>query len=214
MVLVLVILGVIYLPLPCSASIIGISVPVNSQDASCYPLNDGVWSVSAPPYPLSMAGIGHIIVPGGIFSLHDHHYSSNIPDPTRSVVTYQFDVPTVVKGLEIVQHINGISEIEGFYGNTPASLSSLGAVFGPGILFDGQAQTFDFGNTTWAGTYFQFIVRKTPASGGFAIYNAIPLDVNDNLILGATGPVPLPPAAWLLGSGLVGLMGLRRLRRS
>ncbi len=31
---------------------------------------------------------------------------------------------------------------------------------------------------------------------------------------GNTSPVPLPPSVWLFGSGLVGLIGLRRFRRS
>lgn len=216
MVMLLLILGIASLPLPGSASIIDISIPLNSQDGDCYANRDNVWSVSAPPYPLSTLGIGHIIVsPYYTFSLHDHHYvAPYVPDPTRAVVTYHFDVPTVVKGLEIVQHINGIGQIEGFYGNNPASLSSLGTVSGPGISGDGQVQIFDFANTTLAGTYFQFIVRQTPSDYGYASYNDYPLDVNGNQILGATAPVPLPPAAWLLGSGLVGLMGLRRLRRS
>jgi hypothetical protein len=216
MVMLLLILGVASLPVPGTASIIGISIPVDSQDAESYPLNEGVWSVRAPPYPLSTAGIGHIIVPGlpGL-SLHDHHYvAANVPDPTRAVVTYHFDVATIVKGLEIVQQHNGITQIEGYYGNSPASLSSLGAVFGPSgditgwyAFSDGEVQTFDFGNTSNAGTYFQFIVRKTSLDVGYANYNAFPLDVNGNQILGA---VPLPPAVWLLGSGLLGLATLRR----
>lgn len=33
-------------------------------------------------------------------------------------------------------------------------------------------------------------------------------------VYGDTSPVPLPPSVWLFGSGLVGLIGLRRFRRS
>jgi len=33
-------------------------------------------------------------------------------------------------------------------------------------------------------------------------------------VYGNTSPVPLPPSVWLFGSGLVGLIGLRRFRRS
>jgi hypothetical protein len=209
-------LSLLTLSLPCSASIIGISVPEGSQETG------GPWSVSVPPYPLSTEGIGQIITPGLGFALHMHVYIDDyVPDPSLAVVTYLFDVPTIVTGLEIIQHANGITRIEGYYGNSLDSLTSLGSVFGScgditgyAVMTEGQSDSFDFGNTTYAGTYFQFVVRKTPEAGGFANYNAYPLDVDGNHILGATVPVPLPPAALLLGSGLLGLLGLNRLSRS
>lgn len=192
-------------------SIVGVSIPVGSMDASSHPLNDNVWSVSAPPFPLDVnTGIGFLINPvlGGIFSLHDHVYvSSNIPDPARAVVTYQFDEPVIVDQIDIIQHTNGITQIEGFVGNTVASLASVGTIFGPsgdvtggGVFAEGQSYVFDFNNSQ-AGTFFQFVIRKTSLSNGYASYRAFP-DFTT-----APTTVPEPSTMYLLGTGIVALLG-------
>ena len=72
-----------------TAAIVGVSIPVNSMDGVCHPSDSGIWSESAPPYPLSIAsGIGYIVNPNSVtdeFSLHDHQYvASNVPDPTQA----------------------------------------------------------------------------------------------------------------------------------
>jgi hypothetical protein len=168
--------------------ITSISIPVGSQDGGCYPVWDNVYSISAtPPTPLDVnSGIGWLVNPGTSnypnFTLHDHVYTSpNVPDPARAVVTFTFDVPVIVSGLDIVQHGNGITRIEGFAGNTTNTLASIGSVFGPSgdvtgsVQFsEGQEQFFDFGNTTQSGTFFQFIVRKTSLNDGWANYRARP----------------------------------------
>src|SRR5260370_40064760 len=134
-----------------------VSIPVNSMDGACHPVSDNVWSVSAPPFPLTVnLGIGFLVNPAfalpEAFTLHDHVYvASNIPDPTRAVVTYLFDQRVVVDKIKVIQHTNGITRIEGFVGDTPGSLTSIGAVFGPsgdvtgGFVFtEGQPYLFDF----------------------------------------------------------------------
>jgi hypothetical protein len=189
--------------------------------------------VSTPPYPFNdTLGIGTIIGPAmgsNYFALHDHQYiSPYVPDPTRAVVKYTFDSPTIVKGLEIIQHVNGVTQVEGFSGNSFGSLASLGSVFGPQgdakavwisdppmweyPFYNGQSYTFDFGNTTIAGSKFEFIVRKTSADGGYAIFNAYPLDVNGNCILGAVAAVPEPDEymMMLMGAALVGFQVKRK----
>ena len=217
-------------PMAGHAAIVGISIPVNSSDATSHPLVDNVWSVSAPAFPLNISsGIGFLINPNvrapssnsdlNDFSLHDHFYvSSNVPDPTRAVVTFHFDISTIVKGVEVIQHQNGISKIEGFSGNALNTLASLGSVFGPSgditgasLLTEWSSQTFDFGNTVTAGDFFQLVVRKTPLANGWASYRIFPLDVNGNRIAPALTAVPLPAAAWLLSSAICAL-GFRRRR--
>ena len=194
-----------------SAAITGVSIPVGSQDGPSWPVWDNVYSVVAPNFNL---GIGHIVGPQvtsgyGSFALHDHVYiSPNVPDPSRAVVTYTFNASTIVKGVEIIQHTNGITRIEGFSGNNPSSVISIGSVFspagditGPGSFAELSSSTFDFGNTTQSGTVFQFIVRKTSLDNGWANYNAYPLDINGNRI-----PVPEPEEylMMLIGAGMVG----------
>ncbi|MHC4956610.1 MAG: hypothetical protein ACYTGZ_22455, partial [Planctomycetota bacterium] len=58
-------------------SIVGVSVPVNSMTSGSLTTVSGVWSVTAPPYPLPVGlGVGNLINPAPIggFALHDHHY--------------------------------------------------------------------------------------------------------------------------------------------
>ena len=197
-----------------TAAVTWVSIPINSQDSACYPVWDSVWSSSIPyDAGTTYKGIGHIINPGppgtASFALHDHQYlpAGYIPDPTRAVVTYRFDQPVIVAGLEIVQHTNGITRVEGFVGNAPDALSSVGSVFGPDGDVTGSSYfsefehyLFSFDNDV-AGTYFQFVIRKTSLSNGFADYRAFPMFT--------AAAVPLPPAIWLLGSGLISLIGIR-----
>ena len=111
-----------------------VSIPVGSMDASSRPLDDGVWTVTAPPYPLDVrTGIGALVNPMFLpscdnFVLHDHQYLEPfVPDPARAVVTFRFDQPTIVNAVEVVQHTNGISQVEGFVGDETESLASVGA---------------------------------------------------------------------------------------
>ena len=195
-----------------ASNIVEISIPVNSLDGYSHPFFDNVWTWTATN-PLTYAGIGYIIDPNynvwqywGDFSLHDHVYiSSNVPDPSRAVVTYRFDQPVIVDKLTIIQHTNGITAIEGFAGDSLGSLTSIGTVFGPrgdvhgNLVFgEGESNTFNFNNTTHTGTYFQFVIRETNLQNGYASYRAYP------------ETVPEPTAMLLLSVGLLGLAGLRR----
>jgi hypothetical protein len=143
-------------------------------------------------------GIGFLINPafslGETLTLHDHVYvAPQIPDPTRAVVTYQFDEPVVVDKIEVIQHTNGITQIEGFVGDALESLTSIGAVFGPSgditgsfVFLEGQSYVFDF-NSTQAGRFFQLVIRKTSLSDGYGSYRAYPLDSDGNRIRPAVG---------------------------
>jgi len=193
------------------AAVIEVSIPVGSQNPLCRPSYDNVWTVSVPPFPFSAAGIGIIVKPvfesyndNNDFALHQNDtiqpsplYSApNVPDPAWAVVTYKFDRPQIVSGVEVIQHQNGVTMLEGLVGNSTNSMASIGSVFGPSgdvtsgpvVPNEGDSQVFNFGNTSVAGTIFQFIVRKTIATNGFAIHRAFPLDANGARIGVASGP--------------------------
>ncbi|MBL7218994.1 MAG: PEP-CTERM sorting domain-containing protein [Phycisphaerae bacterium] len=202
-----------------AAVITGISIPVNSMDQGCYARNDGLWSVAVPPYPLNTnTGIGRIINPAStsVFSLHDHVYSTSyVPDPTRAVVTYKFNQSAVVDQVEIIQHRNGITRIQGFVGDSLGSLVSIGAIFGPNgdvtgvnTFSEGQSYLFDF-NNTMGGRYFQMIVLKTSLSNGYATYQVVPRDANSVAFEPALTPEPASLVVMLGGIGLL----LKRRRR-
>lgn len=205
-------IGLLFIAASANGAIVGISIPEGSMDAFCRPRNESVWSVTTPPYPFPIdSGIGFLVnpsVPGtSDFVLHDHVYiSSFIPDPNRAVVTYTFDVPTAVDQIRVMQHGNGIREIEGFVGDSPDLLTSIGtADVGPGPYPELSTSVFDFDNST-SGLYFQFVVRETSLSNGWASYRAYPFDANGAGIL----PIPEPASLGLFAVGALTVLRRRR----
>ena len=214
------------------AVITGVSIPVNSQNDVCHPVVDDVWSVGTPPYPLNVdLGIGNIINPGSFvpmvaeeFIFHDHDnlagqppvmLAPHIPDPERAVVTYTFNEPTVVDQLEILQHTNGITNVEGFVGDSIDSLISIDSIFGPAgdatgqfYFVETQSYVFDFDNST-AGSIFQFVIRKTSFSEGYAAYRAFPRNADGVRYSAATVPEPTTFCMLLMGV-IVSLLFRRR----
>ena len=52
------------------------------------------------------------------------------------------------------------------------------------------------------------------SDGSWSIFGEAPFDEGSGGQLAAVGAVPVPAAAWLFGSGLIGLMGFVRRRKS
>lgn len=186
------------LSLAANADITSVSVPEEAlQGDVSYPTRDSVFTVSVPPYPLnSTSGIGRILdnsgigsdVAGRLFTLHSHLYAAPYVPISNSMVTYTFDRPTVIEQVEIVQHDNGVTRIDGFVGTNLASMTSIGNIFGPlgdvrgdALFVDGDTHVFYFTNTT-PGTIFQFRITQTSQEAGYALYRAYPRDANGRRI--------------------------------
>ena len=200
--------------LAASAQAANIAAVSTTSGAAEAPAHAGA-GITSDPLDINQ-GVGFIVNPvwsigSSDFALHSHVYiGSNIPDPSVAWVLYRFDQPVIVSQLLLIQHQNGITELEGFAGDSPGSLTSIGNIFGPsgdvvGLNVFGEASPylFDFGNTSVSGTYFEFVVRKTSLSNGWANYRAFP---------SFTDAVPEPGTLWLGGLAILGIGLLRRRR--
>lgn len=204
---------------PSFASVIEVSIPFNSQSPFTRPQIDQLWDATAVNGVLDVnTGIGIIINPGPVvqidaleFGLHQDplppsspYLSAGIPEPTSSTVTYTFDQQTIVSGVEVVQHVNGITQVTGLLGDSLLSMQSLGSVFGPsgnlvdpgcgagGILPNGISQVFDFGNSTLTGSIFQLTVNRTSCTFAYGAYRIFPLDEDGHRILAINDPSEIP----------------------
>lgn len=185
----------------------GIAIPPGSQDASCFPVWHGVYAVNAPPYPLDVnSGIGNLVRTQSYgayaeFALHDHVYSApQFPDASRAVVDFEFRWPVAVFGVEIIQHTNGVTKIEGLGGDALSSLVSVGQAFGPAGDISGFNLIPEFESHTFllpapaCGTRFRVVVRKTSFVNGWATYRFFPLDAAGVRIAAASSPPALAVA--------------------
>ncbi len=87
---------------------------------------------------------------------------------------------------------------------------------GPGsVNLYGQGQNGEIALTSEASLYFLTGANSTTAIESYILANDnLELTSNGTLETVSASPVPLPPALWLLGSGLLGLAGVGRRRRS
>lgn len=190
------------LPQSVAASIIRVSIAANSQ-ANSRPSIDDVYDVQAQGGVFNdNLGIGLIINPVYVaandqadFALHQNGnlfgpsvYGGFVPNPNTSSVYYTFDHATIVSGVEIIQHYNGVTGIGGNIGNSFGAMSSLGSVLGSSSMTDGTSSIFNFGNSSISGTHFKLTIDRTLLSYAFALHRAYLLDENGSRIYGINEP--------------------------
>lgn len=221
-------LGIVAISVTTQAAITSVSVEKASQDYGnndSYPARDNIWSATVPPYPFNTSlGIAHILDTSPsvlahdispttrLGVLHSHKYDAPYVPVFSAVVTFTFDFPTVVDQLEILQHVNGVTRVEGFIGGDINSLASIGNIFGPDgdargafHFTEGQSYLFDFDNSV-AGTIFQFRITQTSLENGYALHRAFPR-LSDGTRIEA---VPEPAIDSLVVAGLIGVVLLRK----
>ena len=172
-------------------AIVSVSVPSNSSDLNSWSFDTGLWSMEFPIRDAEHIGIGYIVEPEPFhhhwspvdFVMHDHMYvAPGVPDPRRANITYHFDEPAKISEVLIIQHTNGIVQIEGFVGSDEKSLHSIGyanSTLGDNLplkentFAEGYRDVFKFG-TADEGRVFRIVITKTPLPNGYALYRAYP----------------------------------------
>lgn len=165
-----------------------VEIPVGSCDGPCAPEAQNTWAANFPTLDPTRIGIGYIVEPAPFiwattpFALHDNVYSGQyVPNPARAVITYTFSRPTSVRDLVVVQHTNGITEIEGFVsieGDMKsigvASSGLVGSSTGANMFTEGVSDIFEFPTATPASSILQLVINKTSLVDGYATYRIYP----------------------------------------
>jgi hypothetical protein len=159
--------------------ITSLTIPQNSQDAAC----GHSWNVSFPLRDAANECLGRLVFPEFFPNLDliasDHKFiGPQIPDPERARVNYKFDRSATVTELEVIQHDNGMSAVEGFAGDSESDMASVGkATVDPGChviqFFEAQHCIFPFPNPR-PGKFFRMVMLETNSPKGYAIYRIYP----------------------------------------
>ena len=175
--------------------IIAIATTVNGSDANCAPARENTWRIDLPIRDVNHIGIGYVVEPEPFhriwspadFTMHDHHGRPGEPDPNRAVITYRFDKPARVVDVLLIQHTNGVTQIEGFVGENENAMESIGkstsTTVGANLplqdrrFVDGSRDVFAFPKTR-QGRLFRIVITKTSGTSGYALYRAYPRDSN------------------------------------
>ena len=170
-----------------------------------------------------MSGIGYTVdatqagnFDPGNFVKHDHVYVGfRIPDPTRAQITFKYDSAVSLSGVQIVEHVNGISKLHAFVGDDLGSLTDVGDVFGNigdvgSFGVNGALNQFNFSGTA-TGRFVRIVFSQSSLNGGYAFFRMNPT-VTDAAV-GPGVPEPMTWALMLMGFGFAG-SALRRRRRS
>ena len=171
--------------------IVEVSVPTDSSDGPSWSSNQNVWTESFPIRDVNQIGIGYVVEPEPFhrswseadFVMHDHMYiSPGVPDPRRANITFRFSKPAKIGEVLIIQHENGIGQIEGFIGNDEKNMKSLGRAHSTlgadlplknGAFVDGYRDLFKF-ERSGEGRLFRIVITKTPLPNGYAFFRAYP----------------------------------------
>ena len=152
----------------------------------------GIYSIAFPVKDPEHIGIGYIVEPEPFhrtwspmtdFVMHDHMYvAPGVPDPRRANITYRFDAPAKISEVLIVQHTNGIAQVEGFIGYDEKDLKSIGfanSTLGTNLplrentFAEGYRDVFKF-ERVGERKVFRVVITKTPLPNGYAVYRVYP----------------------------------------
>jgi hypothetical protein len=171
--------------------IVGVSVPPDSSDGPSWSYETRLWSTEFPLRDANRIGIGYIVElepfyriwSEADFVMHDHMYlAPGVPDPRRANITYHFSDPAKISEVLIIQHTNGIGQIEGFVGNDERNMQSIGhanSTRGADLPLkentfpEGYRDVFKF-ERGGEGKVFRIVITKTPLPNGYALYRAYP----------------------------------------
>jgi len=198
-----------------------IRIEPNSCDANCYPKQENQWQIDFPIVNPGRIGIGYIVEPESFvnawpakpFALHDHQYTSAyMPVERRAQVIYHFSRDTAIRDLLVVQHTNGITQVEGFVGPAQAGpWTSLGLAqsrlvglaTGPSMFVEGARDVFEFPNWARSASYLRIIIRRTSLNDGYATFRIYPRNAqrdpltvaSSDVLATTTGRVVIEPEA-------------------
>jgi hypothetical protein len=176
--------------------IVAIATTVGGSDSNSAPRNENTWNITFPIRDVNHIGIGYVVEPepfhrnwvqGADFTMHDHAGTPGVPDPSRAVITYRFNKPARVVEVMLIQHGNGVTQIEGYVGDNDNAMQSIGkapstsvgANLPPqdGRFVDGSRDFFYFPQTR-EGKLFRMVIRQTSGTNGYAMYRAYPRGSN------------------------------------
>jgi len=147
----------------------------------------GSGSVQSNPSPVTGnpvpdSGAAHLVQPGTSgYGLHDHDRNGRVPNPNKAFLTYTFASPVKVTKAVIVQHGNGVDELELFSGSTSCGTSkgkarSNGQVTNPGVsLQEHVLYDYTFSTNCPPSTEFKLQIRTITCTCGYMIYRMYPL---------------------------------------